>query len=56
MMKKTTMVGARYMLAVQDRARPSTNYQDQLGFETWWSADGCHFLKREKLMAMLGGC
>lgn len=56
MSKETTMVGARYVLAVQDLAKSATYYQEQLGFETWWSADGWHFLKREKFMVMLGEC
>ena len=50
------VIGTRYVLAVQDLAKSATYYQEQLGFKTWWSGEGWHFLRREKFMVMLGEC
>jgi catechol 2,3-dioxygenase-like lactoylglutathione lyase family enzyme len=56
-MKPTsTIIGTRYVLAVQNLERSATYYQQQLGFSTIWSGDGWHFLHREKFMVMLGEC
>jgi catechol 2,3-dioxygenase-like lactoylglutathione lyase family enzyme len=56
MKKKTTILGTRYVLAVRDLAKSATYYEEQLGFKTWWSGEGWHFLRWEKFMVMLGEC
>lgn len=51
-----TIIGTRYVLAVKDLQKSSDYYIQQLGFKTWWQGDGWHFLRREKIMMMLGEC
>ncbi len=46
----------RYVLAVKDLEKSAHFYKNELGFSTWWSGEGWHFLKREKFMVMLGEC
>ena len=56
-MKKLPKIeGARYVLAVQDLKKSADYYENELGFTTWWSGEGWHFLKREKFSVMLGEC
>ena len=56
MNKKPNITGARYVLAVKDLAKSANYYKNELGFSTWWSGEGWHFLKREKFVVMLGEC
>ncbi|MBT8218533.1 MAG: VOC family protein [Bacteroidia bacterium] len=55
-MPAPTLTFGRYVLAVKDLTKSANYYQDQLGFETTWSGEGWHFLKREGFMVMLGEC
>ena len=50
------ITGTRYVLAVQNLAKSAEYYQVQLGFQTWWSGEGWHFLRRDKFIVMLGEC
>lgn len=50
------ITGARYVLAVQNLAKSAAYYEQQLGFTTWWSGEGWHFLYRDKFKVMLGEC
>ena len=50
------ITGTRYVLAVRDLQTSADFYKNKLGFETWWSGAGWHFLEREKFMVMLGEC
>jgi catechol 2,3-dioxygenase-like lactoylglutathione lyase family enzyme len=54
--KETKFIGTRYVLAVKDVAKSAKYYESQLGFVTWWSGEGWHFLQRENFMVMLGEC
>jgi len=56
MNKKPKITGVRYVLAVKYLAKSANYYKNELGFSTWWSGEGWHFLKREKFMVMLGEC
>lgn len=56
MQEKSTIVGARYVLAVKDLKKSADYYQQQLGFSTHWAYDGWHQLHREKFIVMLGEC
>ena len=56
MNKKPNITGARYVLAVKDLAKSANYYKNELGFTTWWSGEGWHFLKRKKFVVMLGEC
>ncbi len=55
-MSKAKITGTRYVLAVKDLEKSASFYQKKLGFKTWWSGDGWHFLKRDKCLVMLGEC
>lgn len=56
-MENTSAIsGTRYVLAVQDLAKSAAYYEKQLGFKTWWSGSGWHFLERDKFRVMLGEC
>ncbi len=50
------ILSTRYVLAVQDLAKSAAYYEQKLGFTTWWSGEGWHFLRRGKMMVMLGEC
>ncbi|MEM7102925.1 MAG: VOC family protein [Bacteroidota bacterium] len=55
--KQTPVItGTRYVLAVKDLEKSANYYKTQLGFETWWSGEGWHFLKRGNFRVMLGEC
>jgi len=54
--RNAKITGTRHVLAVKDLNRSANFYQDQLGFKTWWSGEGWHFLEREKFRLMLGEC
>lgn len=56
MIAQATITGTRYVLAVQDLAKSAQYYEDVLGFTTWWSGEGWHFLRRGTFMVMLGEC
>lgn len=56
MEEQAKITGSRYVLAVRDLAKSATYYQSQLGFNTWWSGEGWHFLRRGLFMVMLGEC
>ena len=53
---EASIKGTRYVLAVKDLKKSADYYQHQLGFTTWWSGAGWHFLRREDFMVMLGEC
>lgn len=50
------ITGTRFVLAVKNLQQSAAYYQDQLGFTTWWSGEGWHFLRRGLFMVMLGEC
>lgn len=50
------ITGTRFVLAVKNLQESAEYYQNQLGFTTWWSGDGWHFLRRGLFMVMLGEC
>ena len=54
--KLPTITGTRYVLAVKDLAKSAQYYENELGFNTIWSGEGWHFLKREMFAFMLGEC
>lgn len=54
--KPAKIVGARYVLAVQNLAKSVEFYREQLGFGSVLEVPGWHFLKREKFVVMLGEC
>ncbi len=56
MNQKPEITGTRYVLAVKALKTSGDYYVNQLGFETLWSDEGWHFLKRGKCMVMLGEC
>lgn len=56
MVEQSKIVGTRYVLAVKDLAKSAQYYEEVLGFRTWWSGEGWHFLQRDKFMVMLGEC
>ena len=56
MSNKSKITGTRFVLAVRNLSKSATYYQEQLGFHTWWSGEGWHFLRREQFMVMLGEC
>ncbi len=53
MNQKPEITGTRYVLAVKALKASGDYYVNQLGFETLWSDEGWHFLKRGKCMVML---
>lgn len=54
--KEIKIKTTRYVLAVKDLEKSANFYLNQLGFETWWSGKGWHFLRRGTFMIMLGEC
>lgn len=56
MSNQPTIIGSRFVLAVQDLTKSATYYKDQLGFTSLWSDAGWHFLARDKFIVMLGEC
>ena len=54
--RNSEILGTRYVLAVKDLSKSVDYYLTNLGFETWWSGEGWHFLKRDKFQIMLGEC
>jgi len=50
------MTGSRFVLAVQDLAKSANYYENKLGFKTWFSGEGWHFLYRDSFRVMLGEC
>ena len=56
MPQQAVITGTRYVLAVQNLQRSVQFYQEKLGFETLWSADGWQFMYRGAFMIMLGEC
>ena len=56
MEKNSKILSTRYVLAVNDLDLSANFYEDKLGFETIWSGEGWHFLKRESFVVMLGEC
>ncbi|MCB0279159.1 MAG: VOC family protein [Calditrichaeota bacterium] len=55
-MKNAKLIHSRYVLAVKDLQKSADYYQTKLGFESVWSGDGWHFLKRDYFFVMLGEC
>lgn len=54
--KQSKITGTRFVLAVKDLARSADYYINKLGFQTTWSGDGWHFLRRDSCRVMLGEC
>lgn len=54
--KAIKITSTRYVLAVKDLKKSANYYINQLGFKTWWSGEGWHFLRRGNFMVMLGEC
>ena len=54
--KNSKLIGCHFVLAVQDLGKSVDYYKDKLGFETWGSADGWHFVKRGDFRLMIGEC
>lgn len=50
------ITSTRYVLAVQDLAKSAAYYEQKLGFTTWFSGQGWHFLQRGPIKVMLGEC
>lgn len=53
---ESKITGNRYVLAVKNLEKSADFYKDKLGFHTLWEGGGWHFLTRDTISIMLGGC
>ena len=51
-----TIIGTRFVLAVQNLEISASYYEEKLGFTSMWTGDGWHFLQRGTFMIMLVEC
>ncbi len=50
------ITGSTFVLAVKNLEKSVDYYLNKLGFETVWTDDGWHTVRREKFSIMLGEC